>query len=253
MVKIWHRMVATILLGCFPVAVCAQQNGEIQADSEPMMIAQSMFGDEPAYTPEQKAPSSVTEHDIQNAVLEGIQLSSEPGEKDHEIIVGGYFIFRDKPTSYFYEANLKEKKIVFEFNDTEMGASPIPSAKEPPIEGFRIEQTRINVNEEIQGLNPEWHDVVRVSFFMEAIPHIIVKDEYSIISFSFKWSTDPDKIKAYAQENKTGKVVLFSMLGLGAVGGGILAYFLSQPEPPPPTVPQPLSTDDLPKHPGLKQ
>ncbi len=243
-----HRIVAAILLVCFPAALLAQSFSVENPHGDPVMIAQagSLFGEENAGTPTNQSVGQ--DNPIQNAILEGIQLSSEPGEKSHEKIISGYFIFRDEPTSYFYETNLKEKKIVFEFNDTEMGTSPIPSAKEPPIEGFRIEQTKINTNADIQGLNPEWHDVVRVSFFMEAIPHIVVKDEYSIVSFSFKWSTDPERRKEYVQENKTGKVILFSVLGLGAVGGGLLAYFLSKSGEPEEEPEQPLPVD-LPQRP----
>ncbi|MFW6221306.1 MAG: hypothetical protein ACOC4C_02475 [Fibrobacterota bacterium] len=247
MYRSWHRVVAAILLICFPVAVFAQTGFFGTEDDEPTMVAQqeSMFGEEQEAVNESSGGS---ENPIQNAILEGIQLSSEPGEREDEVIISGYFIFRDKPTSYFYETNLKEKKMVFEFNDTEMGSSPIPSAKQPPIKGFRIEQTEVNVNEDIQGLKPEWHDVVKVSFFMDAIPHITVKDEYSIVSFSFKWSTDPEKLEDYVQESQTGKVVLFSVLGLGAVGGGLLAYFLTN-QPPPPEEEKPLGIGDLPVHP----
>ncbi len=209
-----------------------------------------LFGDDQNSAVVQKNdPDDERVSNVQNAVLEGIQLSTEPGDEEHEKIITGYFIFRDKPSSYFYEAKPREKKIVFDFNDTEMGASPIPSQKEPPIDGFRIEETKIDFNAEVQGLNPEWHDVVRVSFFMDNIPEITVKDEYSIISFSFRWTTDPTKVKKYVQERNTGKVFLFSALGLGAVGGGLLAYFLipdSSEDPPP----QPLSISDLPKRPG---
>lgn len=210
----------------------------------------SLFGDEESNSAVvQKAdPADERVSSAQNAVLEGIQLSSEPGDEEHEKIITGYFIFRDKPTSYFFEAKPRENKIVFDFNDTEMGSSPIPSQKEPPIEGFRIEETKIDINAEVQGLTPEWHDVLRVSFFMDNIPEITVKDEYSIISFSFRWTTDPTQIKKYVQERNTGKVFLFSSLGLGAVGGGLLAYFLIQPDTPP-EEPKPLGIDDLPSHP----
>jgi hypothetical protein len=213
------------------------------------------FGQEPLFENEDRhrGASELAGH-TQNAVLEGIQISSEPGQTADEKVITGYFIFRDKPTSYFYEANLRENKIIFDFNDCEMGASPIPSQKVPPINGFRIEQIKININADIQGLNPEWHDVVRVSLFMDGIPEITVKDEYSIVSFSFTWSTDPSRAKEYTQRSNTPKVFLFSSLGLAAIGGGILAYVLTRP--PEDTLNNatdgPLSTNDLPKHPPLQ-
>ncbi len=211
---------------------------------------EGLFGDQESAIAQPSYDAS-TSTGIQNAVLEGIQLSSEAGEEAHERVVTCYFIFRDKPTSYFYEARPKENKLVFEFNDTELGASPIPSMQEKPIQGFRVEPTRVDVNAEVKGLTPEWHDVVQVSFFLDAIPEITVKDEYSVISFSFTWSTDPDKVKAYVQvdEGKRTRALLFSIGGgVGAAAAaGVVWYFL-QPGKEEQEA-QELSITDLPRHP----
>lgn len=198
-------------------------------------------------------PYSVEESMFQNAVLEGIQLSSEKGTAPDEMIVSCFFIFRDKPSSYFYETKPRDKKIVFEFNDTEKGASPVPSAKEPPIEGFRIEETKIDINKDVQGLRPEWHDVLRVTMFLDpGVPEISVKDEYSIISFSFKWTTDPDKVDQYVIKSRNRSLLLWSLGGLVAAGGvgGYFLYDMLNPEGEtgPDEESGPLATDDLPDH-----
>ncbi len=86
--------------------------------------------------PTAAAPSVVPVNPVQNAVLEGIQVSSEPSKKANENVVTCYFIFRDKPSSYFYEVKRKTKKLVFEFHDTQKGSSPVDLQKMPPIEGF---------------------------------------------------------------------------------------------------------------------
>lgn len=169
---------------------------------------------------------------VQNAVLEGIQLSKEAGDSPDESIVSCYFIFRDKPSSYFYEAKVKQKTIVFEFNDVVLGVSPIPSAKEPPIQGFRIESQKVDANKEVVGLNPEWHDILKVSFFFDAIPEITVKDEYSVISYSFRWSTNPEKQKELVKDEGGNKVLLFSLIGCGVALGAAGAYFFLKEEPP---------------------
>jgi hypothetical protein len=139
----------------------------------------------------------------QNALLEGVQISSEPSSVEGEKVVTCYFIFRDKPTSFFYEMKAKEKKLVFEFHDVKKGAAPIESLAEPPIKGFVVEEQRVDVNAEIQGLTPEWHDVTKVVFDLEALPVITVNEEYSVISFSYKWGTDPSRMEEYVQ--KEGK------------------------------------------------
>lgn len=222
-----------------------------EQESVPEQESGSMFGSED----ESAVVSTKPKNDdrvsaVQNAILEGIQLSSEKGETEDQIIVTCYFIFKEQPTSYFYDSKLRDKKIVFEFNDTELGSSPIPSVQEPPIQGFRIEETKLNVNAEVQGLNPEWHDVLKVSLFLDAVPEITVKDEYSIISFSFKWSKDPDKAKGLAVKDKNPKIVIFSIAGLGVAAGGVAGYLLwkkSEPEPPKPD--EPLDIEDRPQHP----
>ncbi|MFH0894901.1 MAG: hypothetical protein V2A54_10745, partial [Bacteroidota bacterium] len=174
-------------------------------------------------------------------VLEGLQISKEPGDTPDEVVVTTYFIFRDKPTSYFYEAKPKQKTIIFEFNDVELGASPIPSQKELPIQGFRMTTEKVDANKEVVGLTPEWHDILKVSFFFDAIPEITVKDEYSVISFSFRWSSNPEKQKALVQKDGGNKVVLFSLLGGGLALGGVGAFLILRDDTQTPEK-KPLST-----------
>lgn len=207
------------------------------------------------------SPSAVSEYEInsavttsgslegsstfQNAIIEGVQLTAEPGDRPDEKIISGYFIFRDKPSSYFYEVKLREKKLIFEFNDTRVGTSPVPTASEPPIKGFIIEQGKIDVNKAVKGLMPEWHDLIRVVFDLEAVPEVHVNDEYSIISFSFKWSSDPDKQKQYIVKDQTPKVILWSSAGVGGVALGAVAYYFLRPDPGIKPLKN-LSTEDLP-------
>ena len=166
---------------------------------------------------------------VQNAVLEGVQISKEPGESPDESIITGYFIFRDKPSNYFYEVKKKQKLIEFEFDDVVEGSSPIASVEEPPIKGFKIESRKIDKNKDVVGLNPEWHDVIKVTFRCDAVPKINVKDEYSIISFSFRWSTKEDKAEIYTDNDRNRKPLLFVLLGTGAALGGLGAYLFLKP------------------------
>jgi hypothetical protein len=218
-----------------------------------MLIASAPYAQDDPDAPGAKLPANASvpepSNQVQNAVIEGIQLSSEPGKEPGENIVTCYFIFRDKPSSYFYEVKKGTKKLVFEFNDTQKGSSPIPSTKQMPIEGFDIEQKKIDINKEVKGLTPEWHDLISVTFSMSAIPQISVTDEYNIISFTYKWSNDPAKSGKYAvKEGKANGVMIssFGVLGLGIVGVGV--YYLFIKKPPPPPVEGPLDTFDLPSH-----
>ena len=187
------------------------------------------------------------ESNIQNAIIEGVQITSEKGETTDEKVITGYFIFRDKPSSYFYEVKLREKKLIFEFNDTKTGASPVPSTSEPPIKGFKIAEDKVDVNKEVKGLKPEWHDMIRITFDLEQVPEVHVNDEFSIISFSFKWTTNQEKLAQYIVKDNTPKIILWSSAGVGGVAAGALAYFLLKRDPPPAKL-GPLSKDDLPVH-----
>lgn len=211
----------------------------------------------PSYTqPENSAPStddsygdeeSIQESVVQNAIIEGVQLTTEQGETPDEKLISGYFIFRDKPSSYFWEIKPREKKMVFEFHDTKTGSSPVPSVSEAPIRGFKIEEGKIDINKDVRGLKPEYRDIIKVIFDLEAVPEIHVNDEFSIVSFSFKWTTDPTKIDKYVVKDNTKKIILLSSAGVGAVGLGALVYYLAT-KPPPPAPDGPIDISDLPQH-----
>ena len=201
--------------------------------------------------PAEDAPDVSGDGITQNAIIEGVQLSSEPGEKSDEKIVSCYFIFRDKPSSYFYEVRAKEKKIVFEFNDTKASSAPIPSTAEPPVKGFATEQRKIDINKEVKGLKPEYHSQVRVSFQLDAVPEIHVVDEYNVISFSYKWSDNPAKAQKYVVKDGSKKVVIWSSAAVAGIGAAALGYWIYN-RPPAPTPLGEIPINDLPSHSSSK-
>jgi hypothetical protein len=181
--------------------------------------------------------------EFQDAVIEGLQVSTEKGATDDEVIVTCYFIFRDKPSSYFYEVNRKERKLTFEFVDARTGTSPIAALEQAPIQEIVITEDQVDANKEIKGLNPEWHDMIRISFQLEYIPVISVSDESNIISFRYKWTTDSEKITQYIEANRFPMVFWISGGTLGSIGIGVLTYFLIPKKQPS----KELLTDDLPR------
>jgi hypothetical protein len=203
---------------------------------QPDLGSEPYFDDEAFYGADQGIPT---------AVIEGVQVSSEPGSRPDEKLITAYFIFRDKPSSYFYEVKVKEKKVVFEFNDTKTSGAPVESVSEPPITGFTVEDRKINVNKDIKGLRPEYHSQIRVVFNVDAVPDIHVSDEYNVISFSYKWTTDSSRLDQYVI--KPPRIWPW-FVGTGTVlaGGGVAAWWFTRPPPEKPL--EELSTDDLPVH-----
>jgi hypothetical protein len=214
---------------------------ESQFSNDPNQSGQPDLGPTPDFYDE----SNGEEGGIPTAVIEGVQISAEPGERPDEKIISGYFIFKDKPSSYFYEVRLKEKKIVFEFNDTRTSGAPVPSVAEPPIKGFTVEDRKINVNKDIKGLRPEYHNQIKVIFNVAAVPIIHVSDEYNVISFSYKWTTDSTKLDSYViKPAKKWPWFVGVPTGLAVTGGAI--WWFTRTQPPPPL--EEISTGDLPLH-----
>ncbi|MFP4678933.1 MAG: hypothetical protein ACLFQB_00500 [Chitinispirillaceae bacterium] len=186
------------------------------------------------------------ESQFQNAIIEGVQVTTEEGASSDEKVVTCYFIFRDLPSNYFYDVDHKNKELVFEFNDTRTGNSPVTTVREDPITGFEIEEMQVDANRDIKGLKPEWHDQIRVTFDLKKIPVFTVSDEHDIISFKYKWTTNPEKVDMYVQKGKFPTVFLWSGVGLGSLGVGLLSYFLLK-EPPKPKIDPTLKDNDLPR------
>ena len=246
----WGALVCITLI--FPcAAVWAQQDTGGASNLPPLDESQFSNGQNQSGHPDLgPAPNyddetNEEEGGIPTAVIEGVQVSAEPGERSDEKIISGYFIFKDKPSSYFYEVKVKEKQIVFEFNDTRTSGAPVPSVAEPPIKGFTVEDRKVNVNKEIKGLKPEYHNQIKVVFSLSAVPIVRVSDEYNVISFSYKWTTDSTKLDKYVI--KPAKKWPW-LVGGGSllIGGVVLAYILLQP--PEPIILENLSIGDLPLH-----
>ncbi|MDR2592001.1 MAG: hypothetical protein LBC59_04255 [Chitinispirillales bacterium] len=184
--------------------------------------------------------------DFPDAIIEGLQVSIDHGTIQDEIIVTCYFIFRDKPSNFFYNIDRKENKLNFEFVDAKTGTSPIAALEQAPIREIVIEEDQTDVNKSIKGLNPEWHDVIRISFELDYLPVISVTNEQNIISFNYKWTTNSEKIPQYLYKDKFPLLFWGSAGVLGGLGLGILTYFLTKKEPPPEDRVLPIS--DLPSH-----
>lgn len=188
-------------------------------------------------------------NNIMNAVLEAIQFAPEQGASPDEQNITCYFMFRKDLSNYYHRVDLEKKEIEFTFNDAVLGEFPIESASEGPIKGFNISTEVVDANK-VEGLAPDLHNIIKITFYCVEVPKYTTKEEDNIISFSFRWSANPDKQEDFIQKPKSkGKsIVIWSSVGV-AVAGGVtgLVLFLNRDKDPEPE--SELSWNDLPDHP----
>jgi hypothetical protein len=239
-----YRLKAGVVLALFcSMAPVGAQTAAPGSTVAPLVTPVPAAPANPVAMPKKNAVVT-SDNDAQNTSIEGIQISHEPGNKADEVIVSGYFIFKEKPASYFYEVKQLEKKIVFEFNDTKTPAVPIPSVTEPPIQKFTVEQRRIDVNKDVKGLTPEFHNQVRVTLFLDNIPDIHVNDQANVILFSYKWTTNLQKIDKYVLKPGSKGWIKYAAGGVAVAGIGA-AFALKGGSS---TSGSAISTSDLPQH-----
>jgi hypothetical protein len=82
------------------------------------------------------------------------------------------------------------------------------------------------------------------------LPIVNVTDEYNVISFTYKWTSDPKKLKNYVMKDDKPNVPVIVGAGVLALGGigGLVWYFTKRPPPPPED--GPIDISDLPSHPA---
>lgn len=181
------------------------------------------------------------------AILQDIQSSSEPGRSPSEKQVAVHFVFRGSPARYTYDLRPKKKKLVFRFLGARTGSHPIRSVDQRPLTDFHIEQDSVDVNRQVPGLEPQWHNVVTVVFDLKHVPVVTVTDQYSVITFSYTWTTDPSRIDDYVLRGRSNRTLLLSLAGLGGVGGGVLAAYLLKQQTDEAQPREVLRTEDLPQ------
>jgi hypothetical protein len=81
------------------------------------------------------------------------------------------------------------------------------------------------------------------------MPLISVTDEYNVISFSFKWSTNAAKqVTLTSKEGKANPAVVTTLTGGGILLLGAAVYLYLRLRPPPPVPTPDIDTSDLPSH-----
>jgi hypothetical protein len=191
---------------------------------------------------------------LYQAVMEQIMVAELADSIPGETTIGCFFIFKNRPRSFVYNVVKSEMKLIFEFNSAKIGSAPFPSIAQPPIKGFSVTQDTVNMNNRSTKQKPEWHVLTRVVFDLEVIPDIVITDDKSIISFTYKWTQGRSKQKTVFIQSLKKRGLLYASIGVGgAAAGGLLVYLTHQSRSEPAPADEPLGklpTIDLPVYPS---
>ncbi|MBF0430115.1 MAG: leucine-rich repeat domain-containing protein [Fibrobacteria bacterium] len=138
------------------------------------------------------------------------------------------FIFSDEPimgTTLCDYYDSTKKAIVLDFYDNRLGNSTPGTVTEYPITRTEIKELILDLNEGIEGLEPDIRQVVRIIFYTPFnFPYEIGMDEFNTIAFQFKWNRDIEKRLSY-KPTSTMWLIPVSIIMLGAAGSGLLFFF----------------------------
>ena len=160
----------------------------------------------------------------EKAQLVGLQLESRPGATKDETMTDISFIFIDRPTAYYH--NLKDNILAVEFYDAVIGSEELPRIKQPPFTDCKIANEKLNVNKDIEGMAPDFKDVVRVTFALEAGVQIdyTMTDDFNVVTLSSTWSkTGSIVTKRTTQKSKMWMWIVGGVVG---VSGAAAAYLV---------------------------
>jgi len=163
----------------------------------------------------------------EKAQLVGVQLESKPGAVKDETATDISFIFIDRPTAYYH--NLKDSVLTIEFYDAVISDQELTPIKEAPFSNSIITKEKVNVNKDIEGLQAEYKDIVRVVLTLQPEVKIdyTMTDDYNVVTFTSFW-TKSGKLKTTVTGSKS-RTWMWVVGGVVGVSGGVVAYLLTRP------------------------
>jgi hypothetical protein len=167
--------------------------------------------------------SAVAQLDLkEKAQLVGIQVDEKPGATDKEKLTDVSFIFTGKPRQYFH--TLKENVLTLEFYDAQPGEDKLPAIKQAPFAGCTIATDKVDVNKDIEGMEPLLKDIVRVTLPLQAGVTIdyTLSDDFNVITHATVWSKE-GAIKNLKTQKKS-KAWMYIAGGIVGVTAGTVAY-----------------------------
>jgi hypothetical protein len=152
----------------------------------------------------------------EKAQLLGIQVDEKKGATEEEKLTDISFIFIERPSAYYHQR--KDNLVIIEFFDAVLGEEELPAINQSPFANCKVCQEKVDVNREIEGLAPDFKDVVRVELAIEKGVNIdlTLTDDFNVISLSTTWTQGGEIVTEQTKEKSPkGKWILGSSLGAG--------------------------------------
>lgn len=165
----------------------------------------------------------------EKAQLVGIQVDEKPGATEKEKATDISFIFTGKPSAYYQ--NFKDSILTIEFYDAELSEEKLPDITQAPFHGTSIAVDKINVNKDIEGLEAQFKDIVRVTLPIDqpvAFDYTL-SDDFNVVTLATIWSRE-GKIKQGYTKRKTKTWIWISGGIVGVTVGTVAAIFLRNDE-----------------------
>jgi hypothetical protein len=166
----------------------------------------------------------------EKAQLVGVQVDEKPGATEKEKLTDVAFIFTGKPSAYYH--TYKDNILTIDFFDAEPGEEKLPDITQAPFTGCTITKDKVDVNKDIEGMEPLLKDIVRVTLPVQKDISIdyTLADDFNVVTLSTVWAKGA-KIVSGVTRTKTKTIML---IGGGVVGvtGAVIAYFFLKDTPP---------------------
>lgn len=150
--------------------------------------------------------------DISTGEFEGLYLEKEQESFDSKK-VQIVFIFTKLPSAYIDYYDSTNNFIIFDFYDASIGNSLISNITEYPIKETTVEEFQCDLNEGVEGFEPDIRNIVRVKFKADClVPYKFEVDDFGFMSLKFDWNKEIEK----EMKGKNKSYILIQIISVAA-------------------------------------
>ena len=166
----------------------------------------------------------------EKAQLVGMQVDEKPGATEKEKLTDVAFIFTGKPSAYYH--TYKDSILTIDFFDAEPGEEKLPDITQAPFSGCSITRDKVDVNKDIEGMEPLLKDVVRITLPVQSGISIdyTLADDFNVVTLSTVWAKGGKIVSGVTNIKTKTKVMIIG--GVVGVTGGVIAYIFLRPDKP---------------------